>query len=180
MCDVETWEVVRLEVGLSVVFEVFVELTENPALDEEESTLDGADELKESKYVCVAKKIDIAAGADSKLDVASLGLVDTEFDVAAAMVADALRKVAATSVPGTGCHWCHLRAYRYMPWTPVPLFGRAKYWTAKAGTAGSWSWKKPLSLVEAKRHDKLERAATSKYVANRRALNAIMMQGEGL
>ena len=87
--------------------EVFVESTEDPALDEEESTSVAADSLAVVvKNVCVDRKVNIAAGGDRELDVA------------AAMVADALRSVAATSVPGiTGVtckliDTCHGRPFR--------------------------------------------------------------------
>ena len=89
---------------LSVVVGVFVESTEDPALDEE-STFVEADSLV-VKYVCVDRKVNIAAGVDEIPAVNS-----TELDVAAAMVAVALRSVATTSVPGIRYHWCHLQAY---------------------------------------------------------------------
>ena len=91
--------------------EVFLESTEDPALDEE-STFVEADSLV-VKYVCVDRKVNIAAGVDEISAVSAVN--STELDVAAAMVADALRSVAATSVPVIRYHWCRLQAYGYMP-----------------------------------------------------------------
>ena len=109
---------------LSVVVGVFVESTEDPALDEE-STFVEADSLV-VKYVCVDRKVNIAAGVDEISAVNS-----TELDVAAAMVAVALRSVTTTSVPGIRYHWCHFklidtchgRPFRYL--TPEILDGRS-------------------------------------------------------
>jgi hypothetical protein len=89
------------------VVEVFVESKEDPTLDEEESTFVEADTLA-VKYVCVDRKVNIAAGVETAVDG---NPVNTELDVAAAMVADALRSVVATSIPGIRYHWGCLQAY---------------------------------------------------------------------
>jgi hypothetical protein len=103
------------------VVDVLVETTEDPALDEEESTFVEADTLGVGvKYDCVDRKLNMAAGVDVKYD----GVNTSELDVAAAMVAAALRSVATTSVLGIRYHWCHLQAYWYMPWTSISLIKR--------------------------------------------------------
>ena len=93
--------------------EVFVVSTEDPALNEEESTLDGADALAgEVKDDIPDVKLNIPAGVpDDNAGVDENTVNDGGAPEFAAMVADAPRSVATTSVPGIRYHWCHLQAY---------------------------------------------------------------------